>query len=77
MLASSLATIGYIPVAGVVLVLGIDKFMNEGRAIINMIGNAIATISISAWQKSLDYERIQKELNGEKFASKTSSLVES
>ncbi|RUR13726.1 C4-dicarboxylate transporter DctA [Legionella sp. km772] len=76
-LASSLATIGYIPVAGVVLVLGIDKFMNEGRAIINMIGNAIATILISAWQKSLDYERIQKELNGEKFASKTSSLVES
>lgn len=64
-LASSLATIGYIPVAGVVLVLGIDKFMNEGRAIINMISNAIATILISAWQKSLDYERVQRELQGE------------
>ena len=56
-LASSLASIGYIPVAGVVLVLGIDKFMNEGRAIINVIGNAIAIIIISTWQKSFNYEQ--------------------
>lgn len=61
-LASSLATIGHIPAAGVVLVLGIDKFMNEGRAIINMIGNAIATIIISHWQKSFDFEQARLEL---------------
>ena len=76
-LASSLATIGYIPVAGVVLVLGIDKFMNEGRAIINVIGNAIATIIISAWQKSLDHERVRRELNGISLPSKDSFMVES
>ncbi|KTD63221.1 C4-dicarboxylate transporter DctA [Legionella shakespearei] len=56
-LASSLATIGHIPAAGVVLVLGIDKFMNEGRAIINMTANAIATIIISTWQGSFNYEQ--------------------
>jgi len=56
-LASSLATIGPIPAAGVVLVLGIDKFMNEGRAIINMISNAIATIIISTWQHSFNHEQ--------------------
>jgi len=56
-LASSLATIGHIPAAGVVLVLGVDKFMNEGRAIINMIGNAIATIIISTWQHSFNAEQ--------------------
>lgn len=78
-LASSLATIGYIPVAGVVLVLGIDKFMNEGRAIINMTGNAIATILISAWQKSLDHERVRMELRGEggSVESLPSGVVES
>lgn len=79
-LASSLATIGYIPVAGVVLVLGIDKFMNEGRAIINMTGNAIATILISAWQKSLDHERVRRELcggEGESIGSVPSGVLES
>lgn len=66
-LASSLATIGHIPAAGVVLVLGIDKFMNEGRAIINMIGNAIATIIISTWQKSFNQQQakiiLEEKLN--------------
>lgn len=61
-LASSLATIGHIPVAGVVLVLGIDKFMNEGRAIVNMTSNAIATIIISRWQKSFDEAQAQAVL---------------
>lgn len=63
-LASSLATIGYIPVAGVVLILGIDKFMNEGRAIINVIGNAIATIIICTWQKSFDLSQARNVLEG-------------
>jgi len=62
-LASSLATVGFIPVAGVVLVLGIDKFMNEGRALVNVVGNAIATIIISKWQKSLDYTKVNSALN--------------
>lgn len=69
-LASSLATIGHIPAAGVVLVLGIDKFMNEGRAIINMTANAIATIIISTWQHSFNYEQA-KVLLQEKDTAKS------
>lgn len=61
-LASSLATIGHIPAAGVVLVLGIDKFMNEGRSIINMTGNAIATVIISKWQNSFNWEQAKMVL---------------
>lgn len=61
-LASSLAAIGYIPVAGVVLVLGIDKFMNEGRSIINVIANSVAIIIISVWQKSFNYEQAHNAL---------------
>lgn len=61
-LASSLAAIGHIPAAGVVLVLGIDKFMNEGRAIINMVANAIATIIISTWQNSFNIAQAKQML---------------
>lgn len=71
-LASSLATIGHIPAAGVVLVLGIDKFMNEGRSIINMIGNAIATIIISTWQHSFAREQARLLLQKDsELSSKT------
>ena len=59
------------------MVLGIDKFMNEGRAIINMISNAIATILISAWQKSLDFDRVQRELQGEGGVQALNVVVES
>lgn len=62
-LASSLAAIGHIPAAGVVLVLGIDKFMNEGRAIINMVANAIATIIISTWQNSFNIAQAKQILH--------------
>lgn len=72
-LASSLATIGHIPAAGVVLVLGIDKFMNEARTIINMTGNTIATIIISTWQHSFDYEQARSILQ-EKQPSSTKSV---
>ncbi len=56
-LASSLAATGHIPVAGIILILGIDRFMSDGRAVTNMIGNAIATIIISTWHKSFDFEK--------------------
>lgn len=77
-LASSLATIGHIPAAGVVLVLGIDKFMNEARSIINMLGNAIATIIISTWQKSFNYQQAKLVLDEqEKLDSKPVYVSES
>lgn len=53
-LASTLAAIGTVPVAGIVIILGIDRFMSEGRAITNMIGNTVATIIIAKWQRKLD-----------------------
>lgn len=51
-LASTLSALGVVPVAGIVIILGIDRFMSEGRAITNMIGNTIGTIIISKWQKN-------------------------
>ncbi|MDE4940325.1 cation:dicarboxylase symporter family transporter, partial [Francisella tularensis subsp. holarctica] len=48
-LASTLSALGVVPVAGIVIILGIERFMSEGRAITNMIGNTIGTIIISKW----------------------------
>lgn len=62
-LASSLAAVGHVPVAGIVIILGVDRFMSEGRAITNMIGNSIATLIISKWQNGLDYEQVNHNLN--------------
>ncbi len=61
-LASTLAAIGVVPVSGIVIILGIDRFMSEGRAITNMIGNSIGTIIIAKWQKSFDSEKAKKIL---------------
>jgi aerobic C4-dicarboxylate transport protein len=61
-LASSLAATGTIPVAGVVLILGIDRFMSEGRSLTNMIGNTIAAIIISKWYNSLDMKKVNQKL---------------
>ncbi|HHF7368054.1 TPA: C4-dicarboxylate transporter DctA [Legionella bozemanae] len=61
-LASSLAAIGTIPVAGVVIILGVDRFMSSGRSLTNMIGNAIAVLIISKWQKSINMKRVHEKL---------------
>jgi aerobic C4-dicarboxylate transport protein len=65
-LAATLATLnGKIPVAGIVLVFAIDRFMSEARAITNLFGNSVATIFISWWEGTLDIERARAVLNGE------------
>ncbi len=56
-LAATLPTVGHVPVAGLTLILGIDRFMSEARAITNIIGNAAATFIISKWEKELDEEK--------------------
>ena len=61
-LASTLSALGTVPVAGIVIILGIDRFMSEGRAITNMIGNTIGTIIISKWQGKLDIEQLKSAL---------------
>jgi aerobic C4-dicarboxylate transport protein len=63
-LAGTLAATGTIPVAGVALVLGIHRFMGEGMAVTNTIGNAVAAIVIGKWCGQLDTERLGRELGG-------------
>ncbi len=62
-LAATLAVIPTIPVAGLALILGIDRFMSEARAITNFIGNGVATVVVSKWEKELDAERMKKALH--------------
>lgn len=63
-LASTLAVVPTIPVAGMALILGIDRFMSEARALTNITGNAVATVVISASENELDRERMALALNG-------------
>lgn len=61
-LAATLAVVPEIPVAGLALILGIDRFMSEARAITNLIGNAVATVVVAKWENSLDAEQMTREL---------------
>jgi aerobic C4-dicarboxylate transport protein len=61
-LAATLPASGHIPVAGLALILGIDRFMSEARALTNIIGNAVATLVVSKWEKELDVEKAKAVL---------------
>ncbi len=61
-LASTLAIVPDIPVAGMALILGIDRFMSECRALTNLIGNAVATIVVAGWEGALDRDALKKAL---------------
>jgi aerobic C4-dicarboxylate transport protein len=60
MLTSTLLVFPIIPVSGMVLILGIHRFMGTGLAIVNTIGNGVATLVVSAWDKELDRDKMQK-----------------
>jgi len=62
-LAATFAAIPTIPVAGLALILGIDRFMSEARALTNLIGNGVATVVVSRWENELDKDRLQAALN--------------
>jgi aerobic C4-dicarboxylate transport protein len=62
-LAATLSSLGKIPVAGLVLLLGVDRFINEARAVTNLIGNGVATIAIARWDRALDVRRAAEVLN--------------
>ena len=65
-LAATLATLnGKVPVAGIVLVLAIDRFMSEARAITNLFGNTVATMVVARWEGTLDVDRARRVLAGE------------
>jgi aerobic C4-dicarboxylate transport protein len=63
-LAATLAVVPTIPVAGMALIFGIDRFMSQCRALTNFVGNGVATIVVSAWENELDREIMQAELGG-------------
>jgi aerobic C4-dicarboxylate transport protein len=63
-LAGTLAVVPSIPVGGLALILGIDRFMSEARSLTNFIGNGVATIVVSRWERELDMEKMKKELYG-------------
>ncbi|MDD2899579.1 MAG: dicarboxylate/amino acid:cation symporter [Desulfuromonadaceae bacterium] len=64
-LAATFAAIPTIPVAGLALILGIDRFMSEARALTNLIGNGVATVVVSRWENELDMGRMDRMLNDE------------
>ncbi len=64
-LAATLSAVGGVPVAGLALILGIDRFMSEARALTNLIGNGVATVVVGKWTGDLDMVRMQAVLNNE------------
>jgi aerobic C4-dicarboxylate transport protein len=63
-LAATLSVVPSVPVAGMALILGIDRFMSECRALTNFIGNAVATIVVARWEGELDRDALHAALNG-------------
>ena len=64
-LAATLASLGTVPVASIALILGVDRFMSEARALTNLIGNGVATVVVSKWENALDEARMHRHLNQE------------
>lgn len=59
-LAATLASMHKIPLSGLVLLVGIDRFLNEARAVTNLIGNGVATIAVARWEGALDLEQMRR-----------------
>ena len=62
-LAATLSAVGHVPVAGVALILGIDRFMSEARALTNLIGNGVATVVVARWCGSIDEAKLHEQLD--------------
>ena len=67
-LAATLSAVGHVPVAGLALILGIDRFMSEARALTNLIGNGVATVVVAKWTNDLDTVRMKRILDNETTA---------
>ena len=61
-LAATLGAMDQIPVGGLALILGIDRFMSEARALTNMVGNGVATLVVASWTKDLDRAVLNTQL---------------
>jgi aerobic C4-dicarboxylate transport protein len=64
-LAATLSSLGTVPVAGITLLLGVDRFMSEMRALTNLVGNGVATIVVAIWEGEFDRRQAERVLNGE------------
>jgi len=62
-LAATLSAVGHVPVAGLALILGIDRFMSEARALTNLVGNGVATLVVAKWTGDLDMQRLKQGLD--------------
>ena len=63
-LAATLGAVPAIPVAGMAIILGIDRFMSECRALTNLIGNAVACVVVARWENELDTDQLHRTLGG-------------
>ncbi len=73
-LAATLAVVPTIPVAGMALILGIDRFMSEARALTNFIGNGVATVVVSKWENELDTKRMDDVLHGREIVEDQTTM---
>ena len=64
-LAATLSSVGTIPVESIALILGVDRFMSEARALTNLVGNGVATVVVSRWENALDVAQMNRHLNRE------------
>ena len=64
-LAATLSIVPSVPVAGMALILGVDRFMSECRSLTNFIGNAVATVVVSRWENALDAEQLDRAMRGQ------------
>lgn len=67
-LAATLSAVGHLPVAGLALILGIDRFMSEARALTNLVGNGVATVVVAKWCNQLDSQQLKDTLNNKRPA---------
>jgi len=67
-LAATLSAVDIVPVAGLALIIGVDRFMSEARALTNLVGNGVATLVVAKWTGDLDMERLQERLNAGSFS---------
>lgn len=71
-LTASLSAVGHLPVAGLALILGIDRFMSEARALTNLVGNGVATVVVGRWVGQLDEEQMKATLSPVKKVNQAS-----
>lgn len=71
----TLAVVPEVPVAGMALILGVDRFMSECRSLTNFIGNAVATVVVSRWENALDYDRLNAALDGHSLPAPATAMA--